>query len=115
LSKFGKIAKKQFENIHDRYLNCKIDCYVIMPNHVHFILCITNDGRENPAPTVSQIIGYDKYQTAKQFNVPGFWQRSFHDHIIRNEAAYLHIWQYIENNPALWIQDCYYTQPEESK
>jgi REP element-mobilizing transposase RayT len=30
------------------------------------------------------------------------WQKRFHDHIIRNEAAFDRITQYIQNNPAQW-------------
>ena len=36
------------------------------------------------------------------------WQRSFHDHIIRDEKDYLKIWQYIDENPKKWEQDCFY-------
>ena len=36
------------------------------------------------------------------------WQRSYHDHIIRNETDYLRIAQYIEENPARWEKDCYF-------
>ena len=38
------------------------------------------------------------------------WQKSFHDHIIRGEADYLRIWEYIDTNPAKWREDCYYTE-----
>ena len=37
------------------------------------------------------------------------WQRSFHDHIIRNEDDYKKIRQYIDNNPLKWKLDCFYT------
>ena len=37
------------------------------------------------------------------------WQRSFHDHIIRSQAAYEKIWLYIENNPLKWEEDCFYS------
>ena len=30
-------------------------------------------------------------------------QRSYYDHIIRNQRDYDEIWQYIENNPQKWI------------
>jgi putative transposase len=33
------------------------------------------------------------------------WQRSFHDHIIRNEAEYFKISNYIQNNPLSWSND----------
>ena len=40
------------------------------------------------------------------------WQDGFHDHIIRSEADYLRIWDYIDTNPAKWREDCYYCQAE---
>jgi REP element-mobilizing transposase RayT len=36
------------------------------------------------------------------------WQRSYHDHIIRDEEDYLRIAEYIENNPYRWQDDSYY-------
>ncbi|MEA3328375.1 MAG: transposase, partial [Candidatus Omnitrophota bacterium] len=33
------------------------------------------------------------------------WQRSFHDHIIRNDKSLNDIREYIINNPATWIDD----------
>jgi len=36
------------------------------------------------------------------------WQKSFHDHIIRSDAEYLRIWQYIDENPMNWHDDCYF-------
>ena len=38
------------------------------------------------------------------------WQRGYHDHVVRNEADYLRIWQYIDNNPSRWAEDRYFTQ-----
>ena len=38
------------------------------------------------------------------------WQRSYHEHIIRNEQDYLEIWNYIDGNPAKWAEDRYYTK-----
>ena len=73
------------------------------------VLLICNDGREDPAPTVGQILGYYKFHTTKQINIPGFWQRSYHDHIIRDEAEYQRIWQYVDENPGKWAQDEYHT------
>ena len=41
------------------------------------------------------------------------WQRGYHDHVVRNEADYLRIWNYIDTNPAKWREDCYYCDREE--
>jgi REP element-mobilizing transposase RayT len=38
------------------------------------------------------------------------WQRSFHDHIIRDEKSFETISNYIANNPSQWEQDKFYHQ-----
>ena len=35
------------------------------------------------------------------------WQRSFYDHIIRNEEKLNRIREYIRNNPVKWVFDLY--------
>ena len=50
LSKFGLIAKQQWEQLPKRFPTIELGAYVIMPNHMHGIIVIT-DGRgtaENP-------------------------------------------------------------------
>jgi REP element-mobilizing transposase RayT len=37
------------------------------------------------------------------------WQRTFHDHVIRNETELNKLREYILHNPALWAQDRYYS------
>ncbi len=36
------------------------------------------------------------------------WQRSYYDHVIRNERDYFEIWNYINNNPARWAEDRFF-------
>ena len=31
------------------------------------------------------------------------WQKSYYDHVIRNQQDYDETWQYIENNPSKWM------------
>lgn len=38
------------------------------------------------------------------------WQKSYHDHVIRDEADYQKIWNYIKYNASKWIDDRYYVQ-----
>ena len=61
-----------------------------------------------PTPTVSQIIRMMKETVTKQVGQK-IWQKGFYDHIIRNESDYLRVWQYIDENPAKWPEDEYYT------
>ena len=106
LTKIGNITKKSVENISEYYANVFVDSYVIMPNHVHMILCIYNDGRTLFAPTVSRAIKHFKEYITKQTGC-SIWQKSFHDHVIRNKHSYTNIKNYIQNNPQLWEYDCY--------
>lgn len=51
LTKFGLVAKQQWEKLLRRFLNIELGAFVIMPNHVHGIIVIIN-GRgtaENPS------------------------------------------------------------------
>jgi len=61
--------------------------------------------------SLSNIIGAFKTTTSKKIHEAGFqvfqWQRSFHDHIIRDERSYNKIYQYIGMNPVLWNKDVY--------
>jgi putative transposase len=59
--------------------------------------------------SVSGLIGAFKTTSSKKIHQAGFesfaWQRSFHDHIIRNEAEYERISTYIKANPQKWHED----------
>ena len=108
LSCVGKVVEKAIRHIPDIYQSIVIDKYVIMPNHIHMIMSIVNDpGRALRAPTVSTVINQMKGYVTKQIGY-SIWQKLFHDHIIRDEAEYQRIWQYIDENPTKWDQDCYY-------
>ena len=82
-----------------------------MPNHVHmFVRFEWGDGplwASAPTQSVSDRIRSFKTLVSKQIGV-SIWQRSFYDHVIRNKEDYLHIWKYIDDNPAKWAEDEYY-------
>ncbi len=44
LSEIGEIVEEVLESVSARYPGVEIDAYVIMPNHVHVIIVITEDG-----------------------------------------------------------------------
>lgn len=108
----GGIVEQFIGGIPQKYPCVNAEKYVIMPNHIHVLLLICGTG--NPSPTVGTVIGWFKYQTTKQINLlrgtPGdkLWQRSYHDHIIRDEQDYREIWQYIDENPLKWEEDRFY-------
>ena len=102
LSEVGKAAENAISELDE---NIVIDKYVIMPTHIHMIVCIESNGRTEFAPTLSSIIRFYKSFVTKQIGY-SIWQKSFYDRIIRNEAEYQHIWRYIEENPEKW-EDIY--------
>ncbi len=86
-----------------------------MPNHLHILIRI-DTGLEGssgtPTPTNSKIAAYVstlKRMTNKQIG-SNIWQRSYYDHIIRNEEDYINHLQYIDENPRKWLigKDEYY-------
>ena len=85
-----------------------------MPNHVHAIIVLEN-GFINPS--ISKIVGLYKTGVTKQLRKmrPDIlvWQRSFYDHIIRNQKSYEEIWTYIDNNPLKWEMDKLYKNDDE--
>ncbi len=111
LSSYYKIADDIVKEISRKYYCVKVDKYVIMPDHIHLLLSIDKiDGRGDPSPTIENVMGWFKYEATKRINqVRGsagerIFQRSFFDHIIRNENDYKEVWEYIENNPISWIE-----------
>ena len=112
LSEYGKIVQKNIELIESHYNNVSVSKYTIMPNHVHIIIAISNPqngvpGSSRPTALISTIIAAFKKFTTKEMET-NIWQTSYCDHIIRNEADYLRVWQYIDENPAKWTEDAYY-------
>lgn len=112
----GEIVDREIRDLSGRY-DLSVDKYVIMPNHIHLILRLD---MQTQSVSLCDVVCALKSRTTKLANVldhqPGrqIWQRSFHDHIIRDEKDYLKIWQYIDENPTRWEQDCFY-QEEKSK
>ena len=111
LSWCGKIADETIRSIPVHYPAITVDHYVVMPNHIHLLLQINTDadGRPMVAPTISTVVQQLKGVATKKIGC-SIWQKLFHDHIIRNEKDYLKIWEYIDNNPARWKEDCFYKE-----
>ncbi|GAC1362286.1 MAG: hypothetical protein NVS2B12_04330 [Ktedonobacteraceae bacterium] len=80
---------------------------VVMPDHIHGILWI--DATVEGSPTLHTAIGGYKLivsvvwlRFVKETGMVGpctLWQRSFHEHIIRNEQDLVEKQRYLLNNP----------------
>ena len=117
LTEIGEITERAIQSIPNHYPYVFVEKYVVMPNHIHLMLRIEGTGRTLCAPTpvgaVPRIIKAMKETVTKCARSP-VWQKGYHDHIVRGEADYLRIWNYIDTNPAKWREDRYYC-PEEGR
>ncbi len=123
LSDIGKIVDNAVKNITSHYPMVIVDKYVIMPDHLHMVIFIVQDvgerivlpqnengrnleenGRAMRAPTISTVINQMKGFATKQIGF-SIWQKSFHDHIIRNEQDYTAVCGYIEENPLKYSEN----------
>ena len=108
LTALGQLTRQAILDIPNRYPGISVDAYVIMPDHVHLILAVQNtgpDGRQIAAPTsISTVIQQLKRAVSRAAG-QSLWQKSFYDHVIRNETDLAEVRRYIENNPLSRILD----------
>ena len=103
LTHFGSVCEKFLRSISG------IEKYVIMPNHIHLIIRIEEKAENAASASVSQIVKSFKTLVAKEIG-SSIFQRSFYDHVIRDENDFLRIWNYIDTNPQRWTEDKYYSE-----
>ncbi|HEX2987584.1 MAG TPA: transposase [Chloroflexota bacterium] len=126
LSPCGKIALQCWENIPKHFPLLSLDAYVVMPNHVHGILMISECEPSSPSGgeisprlsfsgsrrgSIAAIVGAYKSAVSRQTRglpcaeTGGFWQRGYYERIIRDEAELGRVREYIANNPISWADD----------
>ncbi|ABK98893.1 transposase [Pelobacter propionicus] len=118
LNDAGRIVADSWEWLAEQYDHVSLDEYVVMPNHAHGIIVITDDcrGGSRTAPTgirkpIGRLVGAFKTVSTKGINelceTAGrkLWQRNYWEHIVRNEPELNRIREYIHNNPAQWELD----------
>ena len=132
LNDAGVMVKTVWGKLSERFPLVSLGESVIMPNHMHGIICIvgaplvgaqnsrtgteSNRAPTRGAPTLGDITGAFKSITTheyikgvKEFQwrpFPGkLWQRNYFDHIIRNDESMNKIREYIIQNPLKWLDD----------
>ncbi len=111
LNHAGHVAKKCWQAIPDHFPHATIDEFIIMPNHVHGIIFLNNNGGANVGANVGAKnfsplrLGVTKW-FRQNTRINRVWQRNYWEHIVRDEQELARIRQYIVNNPAKWELDC---------
>ena len=117
LNEAGEIVKEAYIELESYFSTVKCLDYIIMPNHIHFIIQLENNMncvtslfdviQRFKSITNSNYIKNVKLNNWEPFNKK-LWQRSYYEHIIRDEKDYLNIAEYIEFNPYNWEKDALY-------
>ena len=135
LNDAGRIVQDRIKWLENHFEYIEIIKFVVMPNHVHIIIRIIDDvgtGRDlsdtktgttrelslrkslHKIKSLSELVGAFKTTSSKIIHKYGVhdycWQRSFYDHIIRNDEELIRISDYIKKNPLLWKQDEYFIE-----
>ena len=104
--KAKQIVETWIHKLEEKYDPVVLDTYVIMPDHVHFILIKT----ETDDIPLSRMITWLKTMTTNAYikevlahHLMPFekrmWQRNYYEHVIRNEEDLNEKREYIINNP----------------
>ena len=111
-SAYGQISQEQLFLLEERYPFVKIDQYVIMPNHIHAVLILSNTTETAPRPTITDVVCAYKSLTTRACKkvqpIDKLFQTSFYEHVIRGREDYDEIAEYIVNNPKQWELDHLY-------
>ena len=106
LSEIGEIAEKYILSTNN-IPEITVDKYVIMPDHIHLLLWVRDINGTSKAPSPTNNLISHSISTLKRFinKDVGYniFQRSYYDHVIRNQHDYDETWKYIDNNPINWI------------
>ncbi|MCC5627067.1 transposase [Nostoc sphaeroides CHAB 2801] len=131
LNSLGNIALNCWQTIPAHFSHIELDTFVVMPNHIHGILIITDNPvgarhclalNQHPERntekfgkpvrgSISTVIGSYKSVVSKRINIiwqtkgQSIWQRNFYEHIGREEKSIDNIREYIVNNPQRWADD----------
>jgi putative transposase len=128
LNETGCMVAEFWKDIPNHFDNVFLDEWTVMPNHVHGVIIINNNRRDEALPrlytgnypqmsqispkpkSLPTIIGSFKSIATKTINqkYPDLnfsWQSRFYDHVIRDEKSLDDIREYIHFNPLKWEFD----------
>ncbi len=107
LNRLGEVIQYNWHLLAQKFSNIRLDTFIIMPNHIHGILHISQQLKID----LPEIIRSFKTTSARRINqlratqgIP-VWQRNYYEHIIRNHETLTKIRQYITDNPQSWERD----------
>ena len=113
LTEIGKTVEDKLIAVSERFSNIRIDEYVIMPNHIHAIVFM-DEYCGKSARDLNDVVRVFKSLASREckvkYQIDRLFQRSYHDHLIKDKDDYLKIARYIRDNPKTWFYNRYYNK-----
>ncbi len=118
LSPAGIIVTEEWQRTTELRSRIMLDGWIVMPNHLHGIICIDFDP-ESPdvidhtirwkpdilGSIINQFKGACTRRIRREVDQSFRWQSRFYEHIIRNDQSLEQIRAYIKDNPIQWEDD----------
>jgi len=118
----GKIVDEEIRETEVLREDFTLIEYCVMPNHVHILYTLNGElaeGKPNAfkdkvSGSAGTIVGALKSAVTrrmrKHYSNPDLelWHEKFHDHVVRDQADFDRIREYIINNPGQWLEDRYH-------
>jgi putative transposase len=107
----GAIVTRHWAGLSRHWPTVELDAFVLMPNHVHGIIFLTEPAVPvGDRPSLPRIVRAFKSFSAREINRARsgngpVWQRGYYEHIIRSERSRERLRAYIADNPARWSHD----------
>jgi len=96
----GQEVASNWNQIPARFSNVVLDTFVVMPDHMHAILLMTDRGSQDAAPLPAIL---DFFQSSSSQSVDcGIWRGNGRKHVIRDRDELDRIRRYIRLNPQRW-------------
>ena len=119
LSAEGKLVQAQWEGLPAHFPHIDLDEFVVMPNHVHGIVLVTERPSYGLADrglgtvakgSIPVIVRSFKSAATREVrlltrSVEPLWQRNYYEHVVRTEASLQTLREYISENPLKWELD----------
>jgi putative transposase len=133
-SKLGNLIVSEWKRLQKRFLTVELDEWVIMPNHFHGIIVLSEPmgkGQIDKYPgnesfQAPHIVTEEKFGSPVKGSIPTIirsfkssvtqkaqwmgmktpiWQRNYYEHVIWNEDEFDQTRLYIQDNPRRWLED----------
>lgn len=91
----GRRIKDELWNIKNKFQDAEVKQYVVMPDHIHFVL----DIQKRTEYHLGDLISLFKHTINDFAGIDGVFEEGYHDRILRGRGQYDRMVHYVKDNP----------------